>query len=72
MGNDELLTVKQVQDILKVSERTVFNLISRKELTGFKVGRSWRFRIEDINAYEDRQRAAVQEQISKKQSENAA
>jgi len=52
----ELLDVKQVQAYLKVSERTVFNLISRGELKGFKAGRSWRFRITDVQDYENSQR----------------
>lgn len=52
----ELLDVKQVQAYLKVSERTVFNLISRGELKGFKAGRSWRFRMTDVLDYENSQR----------------
>lgn len=53
---DGLLDIKQVQQRLRVSERTVFNLIKRGELTGFKVGREWRFTESDINAYIERQR----------------
>jgi excisionase family DNA binding protein len=52
----ELLTVKQVQERLKVSERTVFNLMQRDELHGFKVGKAWRFDESEINEYIERQR----------------
>jgi excisionase family DNA binding protein len=53
---DELLDVKQVQDKLKISERTVFRLIKNGELRGFKVGREWRFEPSDIEDYIRRQR----------------
>ncbi len=52
----ELLNVKQVQEILDLSERTIFRLIKNKELKGFKAGREWRFEQSDIDDYIDRQR----------------
>ncbi len=52
----ELLNVKQAQEILRISERTVFRLIKDGELMGFKVGREWRFEPSDIDAYIERQR----------------
>lgn len=51
----ELLTIKKVQERLKVSERTVFNLMQRGELHGFKVGKLWRFEESDIDGYIERQ-----------------
>ncbi len=54
--SEELLDVKQVQDLLKVSERTVFRLIKDKKLKGFKVGREWRFTRADIDTYIEEQR----------------
>lgn len=58
---DELLTVKQVQDKLKLSERSVFRLIKSGELKGFKVGREWRFEVSDIEDYIQRQRQKAQQ-----------
>lgn len=58
--NDELLTVKQIEERLKVSERTVFNLMKRKEIQGFKVGKSWRFASSNIDAYIERQKGKAQ------------
>lgn len=52
----ELLTIKQVEDRLKLSERTIFRLIKSGELNGFKVGREWRFEESDIDDYIRRQR----------------
>ena len=57
----ELLDVKQVRDILHLSERTIFRLIQRKELKGFKVGREWRFEQSDIDNYIERQRKKLDE-----------
>lgn len=41
---DDVLTLKQLAQHLQVSERTVFRLLERGELPGFKVGGHWRFR----------------------------
>ena len=54
--NREFLNVKQVQEILHLSERTVFRLIKKKSLRGFKVGREWRFEQQDIDNFIEQQR----------------
>jgi excisionase family DNA binding protein len=54
---EKLLNVKQVQEMLAVSERTVFRLIRNGELTGFKAGREWRFEETDIATFIANQRA---------------
>jgi excisionase family DNA binding protein len=56
-----LLTIKEVQDRLGISESTLFRLLKRKELTGFKVGRVWKFEEADIQEYIQRQRAKAEE-----------
>jgi excisionase family DNA binding protein len=55
MTADEILEVKDVAQILKVSTRTVIRLAERGELTAFKVGDLWRFRRSDVNDYIERQ-----------------
>jgi excisionase family DNA binding protein len=57
-----LLNIKQVQEILGLSERTVFRLIKNKELQGFKVGREWRFEQKDIDAFITEQRKKAQKE----------
>ena len=47
----EVLTLRQTATWLQVSERTVLRMIDTGELPGFKVGRQWRFREQDIEAY---------------------
>ncbi len=64
----ELLDVKQVREILHLSERTVFRLIQRKELKGFKVGREWRFEQSDIDDFIARQRRKLDEDTDKREA----
>ena len=69
---EKTLNVKQVQEILGLSERTVFRLISKEQLKGFKAGREWRFEQKDVEAYIDNQRKKAEEEIAKKNIKNAA
>lgn len=42
-GEGEILTIKQVADYLKVTERTIYRLAAAKKIPAFKVGGTWRF-----------------------------
>ncbi|HUG83956.1 MAG TPA: helix-turn-helix domain-containing protein [Euzebya sp.] len=46
-----LLTVSEVADYLRVSEMTVYRLITSRDLGATKIGRSWRVPAEDLTAY---------------------
>lgn len=46
--SDEILTLKEVADYLKLAKKTAYRLASEGKLPGFKVGGSWRFKREDI------------------------
>ena len=48
---DEILTVKQVAEYLKVNERTIYRLANEKKIPAFRVGTSWRFRKEEIDVW---------------------
>jgi len=41
-GKDEYLTLEEVASLLKVSKRTIYRMVKRKELPAFKIGESWR------------------------------
>lgn len=41
---DQILTVKEVADYLKVNERTVYRMATAKKIPAFKVGGSWRIK----------------------------
>ena len=46
--SSEMLTIKEVADFLKVTERTIYRLAAAKQIPAFKVGGSWRFSRADI------------------------
>lgn len=48
---DEILTIRDVAEYLKVTEKTVYGLAQKRQIPGFKVGGQWRFRREDIAAW---------------------
>ncbi|EGR2414866.1 methylation-associated defense system helix-turn-helix domain-containing protein MAD1 [Vibrio cholerae] len=53
--NDQILTLKEVAAYLKLAEKTAYRLASEGKLPGFKVGGSWRFKREDLDAWIDTQ-----------------
>ena len=46
-----ILTLKQVAEFLKVTERTIYRLAAAKKIPAFKVGGTWRFRATDIDGW---------------------
>jgi excisionase family DNA binding protein len=57
MIDDTFLTTDEVIDYLQVNLRTVYRLIKAGKLPAVRVGRQWRFRKRDIDAWLDAQRA---------------
>lgn len=51
--SDEILTLKEVAEYLKLAEKTAYRLAAEGKLPGFKVGGSWRFQKEDIRQWID-------------------
>jgi len=52
--SDDYLTLKELAEMLKLAERTVYRHAQNGELPGFKVGGSWRFRRSDIEEWMSR------------------
>ena len=48
---DEILTLKEVAEYLKLAEKTAYRLTAEGKLPGFKVGGSWRFKREDMESW---------------------
>jgi len=57
MNSEEeaILTIKQVAEYLKVTERTIYRLAAAKQIPAFKVGGTWRFSRADIDAWIEQQ-----------------
>ena len=60
--NDEILTLKEVAEYLKLAEKTAYRLAAEGKLPGFKVGGSWRFRKVDVETWISNQMSAKQKQ----------
>jgi len=48
-----LMDIKQVAAYLQITEATAYNWAQSGKLPGIKIGRIWRFRPEDIEAWLD-------------------
>ena len=46
---DDILTIRQLADLLKINEKTAYKLASAGKIPGFKVGGSWRFERQEIS-----------------------
>jgi excisionase family DNA binding protein len=46
---DNLLTAKQVQDLLNVDRTTIYRMLKDGRLAGVKVGQHWRFTAHEVN-----------------------
>ena len=46
-----ILTAKELAELLKIKESTVCRLAAERQLPGFKIGKAWRFDMEDVNRH---------------------
>lgn len=53
--SERLLSVDDLAAFLGVKRDTVYKLIDRNDLPGFKIGRLWKFRQPEIDAWLDTQ-----------------
>src|SRR5438477_1007482 len=56
MMDESFLTTEEVLEYLQVNLRTVYRLIKAGKIPAVRVGRQWRFRKRDIDAWLDSQR----------------
>lgn len=61
MRNEEVLKVKDVADLLKVGEKTVYSMAQSGELPGFKVRGQRRFSRKDIDDWIETQKRTTQD-----------
>jgi excisionase family DNA binding protein len=60
---DEILTLPEVAQLLKVAEKTIYTMALRRSLPTFKVGGQWRFRREDLDKWIDGQKLSHRDSI---------
>jgi len=49
--NEQLMTIKEVADYLNITESTIYTWAQTGKLPAFRVGRLWRFRRSDLDAW---------------------
>lgn len=48
MMDEEILTIREVADLLKLHPKTVNKLANSGKMPGYRIGRQWRFRKSEI------------------------
>jgi len=51
LSEKDILTIGEASDILKVSKKTLYNLVKTGELYAVKVGREWRILRTSLEGY---------------------
>jgi excisionase family DNA binding protein len=46
-----MLTAQELAVYLRVNRSTVYRLLKKKQLPGFRIGSEWRFQIEEVNRW---------------------
>lgn len=72
MTDDAFLTTEEVLQYLQVNLRTVYRLIKAGKIPAVRVGRQWRFRKTDIDAWLQSQQAANARPTTNDSSEDAS
>ena len=67
VSNEALLDTSQVAHYLKMHPKTIVSMVERGELKAYKVGRHWRYRKSEIDAFlEQRQNIPKADEAHKK------
>lgn len=66
--NDEILTITELSEWLKVAEKTLYSHAQKGIIPGFRIGSAWRFRRRDIENWVEEQRRLTDESTSKRRS----
>tara|TARA_Y100000389_G_scaffold176811_1_gene188592 strand:+ start:942 stop:1124 length:183 start_codon:yes stop_codon:yes gene_type:complete len=48
-NKNDIMTIKELADYLKIAEKSAYRFASEKKVPGFKVGNAWRFRKSEID-----------------------
>lgn len=54
--NNDIMTITEVAEYLKISEVTTYKLVQNGTIPGFKIGRGWRIKREDLTTFIEAQK----------------
>lgn len=66
MSNDQIMTVRELAEYLKIAEKTAYRFASEGKVPAFKVGGTWRFRKAEIDRW------IKEQELSNKKSEGGS
>lgn len=69
--SSDVMTLPEVAEYLRLTEKTTYRLAADGTLPGFKVGGSWRFRQVDIDAWIEAKKAETRQSVKPEQPERA-
>ncbi|CAB1262582.1 PBP superfamily domain protein [Clostridiaceae bacterium BL-3] len=72
MSGNTALTPQEVADMLKIAKNTVYELIKRGELKGYKVGKKIRVDTRDVEEYKNRKKNTVSRQNNTRKKDNSS
>jgi excisionase family DNA binding protein len=58
---NEIMTLQEVAEYLKISERTLYGYAQKGLLPGIKIGSAWRFRKGDVDSWLDDQKKLTEQ-----------
>ena len=63
LTDTKVLTVSELSNYLRVHRSTVYRLLKKGQLPGFRIGSDWRFNVEAIDQWRLQQGAAQLEEM---------
>ena len=70
LSDAKVLTVSELSEYLRVHRSTIYRLLKKGQLPGFKIGSDWRFNVEAIDQWRMQQGAAQLEELRHSGTEN--
>ena len=61
MADDDILTVRELCDLLQVHQSTVYKLVRQGKIPSFRIGSDWRFRRDVIERWMTEQSMGTQQ-----------
>lgn len=55
MSDDEIMTIKELSEYLKIAEKTAYRFAAEGKVPGFKVGSAWRFKKKEVDRWIEKQ-----------------
>lgn len=71
MPDEQLLSIRDVAQFLQLNQTTIYAWAQQGTLPGYKLGRTWRFRPSEIEAWlEERRNAEVTNTVAQRTASN--